>query len=390
MKDVLFVIPTMRMGGAEKALVSLLKALGPKKVNADLLLFEAGGVLQDEIPAWVNIIEADAVTRAMTLEMRYFLKDVIKSGAIGAAAARVKISLASKYRKKPVFSWGIIEKYIPRLDKHYDAAVGFLEGFTDFYVIDKVDADKKIGWIHIDMTGRKPLAGETEYYEQFDEIATISNVCKNAFVELFPGTAEKMHIIENVVIPDDIRNKAEQNVERDWEKNKIHLVSVGRLEYQKGMDIGAKACKILKDRGIPVCWHVYGKGTMQDEISQYVADNGLEDYFILEGLAPNPYPYMKASDILVQPSRWEGKSIVLDEAKILGKAIVVTNYPSVSDQITNGITGIVTGLEPEEIADGIEQIINDEQFRRKIELNCRNEPNRSIKAIETFYKMIEA
>ena len=111
---------------------------------------------------------------------------------------------------------------------------------------------------------------------------------------------------------------------------------------------------------------------------------------MLEGLTPNPYPYMKRADLLVQPSRVEGKSIVLDEAKILGKAIVVTNYPSVYDQIEDGVTGIITGMEPEQIADGIQRVLEDAGLRKTLEGNCFRQPNQSIRALNEFYEMIGA
>ena len=175
MKKVLIVIPTLRMGGAEKSLVSLLKALDPQRVAVDLYLFEGGGVLQAEVPEWVNILEADAVTRGMTLELRNYLPDVVRSGHICAACARIWMTLRSRISKKPGFSWNLVEKYISALEKHYDVAVGYLEGFTDFFVLDKVKAEKKIGWIHTDYTGRKPHNEEKRYYSSFvHEVETFS------------------------------------------------------------------------------------------------------------------------------------------------------------------------------------------------------------------------
>ena len=393
MKHVLFVMDTLRMGGAEKSLVSLLKSLDPERVKADLLVFEGTGVLRREIPDWVNVIEAEPITRAMTLELRKYLPDLLKAGRFGAALARFAMSLQAKKcakQNKPSFGWGIAAKHIPQLPGRYDAAVGYLEGFPDFYVIDKVKADKKFGWIHIDMTERKPALEEKAYYEAFDGIATISDICLNAFVKRFSGVSEKIRIIENIVLPSEVRQKADATVQTNWKDDAVHLVTVGRLDYQKGIDVAARACKVLKDRGVNVCWHVYGKGIMHGEIAAYAAEQGLDGTFLLEGMNPNPYPYMKQADILVQPSRWEGKSIVLDEAKILGKAIVVTNYPSVYDQIEDGVTGIITGMEPEQIADGIQRVLEDPALKKKLEENCLLEPNRSIRAVNAFYEMIGA
>lgn len=390
MKHILFVIDTLRMGGAEKSLVSLLKALDPNRVNVDLFLFEAGGVLQSEVPSWVNILEADLVTRGMTLELRNYLGDVIKAGHIGAAMSRVWMTVRSRISTKPKFSWSLVEKYIPKLNKHYDVAIGYLEGFSDFFVLDKVNAGKKIGWIHIDMTKHHPTDEEAQYYERFDTIATISEICRDAFIDLFPMTKDRIHILENIVLPEDVENKAKEKVQFDWTEDKTHVVTVGRLDYQKGIDIAASACKILVERGCNVCWHVYGKGVMHNQIAQYIEENGLQQSFILEGMTPNPYPYMKRAGLIVQSSRWEGKSIVLDEAKILGKAIAVTDYPSVRDQIVDRVTGLITGMEPEAIADGIECLLKDNGLRQRLEENAAREPNCSYRALNLFYDLIEA
>lgn len=390
MKKIVIVIPTLRMGGAEKSLISLLKALDPQRVAVDLYLFETGGVLQAEVPDWVNILEADAVTRGMTLELRNYLPDVLRSGHICAALARIWMTLRSRIRKEPGFSWNLVKKYIPPLEKHYDVAVGYLEGFTDFFVLDKVKAEKKIGWIHTDYTGRRPHDQEKRYYSRFDQLVTITDVCKTAFEAVFPETKGKMRVIENIVLPEDVIAKSVEATSDDWKNTgEHHLVTVGRLDHHKGIDIAAEAAKVLLNRGVQFCWHVYGRGAMQSELEQYIRENGLDEHFVLEGLRENPYPYMKRADMIVQPSRKEGKSLVLDEAKILGKAIVVTDYPSVRDQITDRVTGLITGMTPEAIADGIERLIKDPALKAQLEQNAAREPNRSIRALEAFYNMIE-
>ncbi len=390
MKDILFVIPTLRMGGAEKSLVSLLKALDPTRVNVDLFLFEADGVLQSEVPDWVNIMEADPVTRGVMLELRYYLKDMLKRGHIKAAIDRLSLTVRSKF-KKSYFGWEIVEKHIPKLTKPYDVAIGFLEGVPDYFVLDKVDAVKKIGWIHSDLSKRNLHEKEKEYYKKLDHLVTISEVCKNGFISLIPEVADRMIVLENIVLAEDVLKKAQEEPEEQWTQTDVfHLVSVGRLYHHKGMDVGARAAKILADRKIPICWHVYGEGVMKDEIQQYVEENELQDIFVLEGLRSNPYPYMRKADIIVQPSRLEGKSLVLDEAKILGKAIAVTNYPSVTDQIIHGKTGIITGMEPGQIADGIEMILKDTALRKELEKNSQNEENSSYSTVKRFYDLIKA
>lgn len=381
-------MPTLRMGGAEKALVSLLKSLDPERVAVDLFLFETGGVLQKEVPSWVTIIGADPIVRDMTLEMRNYFGELIRQRKFSAALARLKITFQARHGKHS-FSWDTIKKFIPNVEGHYDVAIGFLEGFADFFVIDKINADKKIGWIHTDMTGKISNEQEIAYYKKFDVLATISEMCKIAFADAFAYDKNQINVIENIVFPRDVLQKAEEKVDIEWEISKTNIISVGRLEYPKGFDIGARAAKVLKDKGYNFCWHIYGEGLMRDEIQKYIKENDLEDYYILEGLTANPYPYMKKADILVQPSRWEGKSLVLDEAKILGKAIVVTDYPSVTDQIIDGKTGIITDIIPESIAKGIEGLIQNKTMRNRLEMNCSRELNRSYQVIDQLYKMID-
>ena len=213
MKDILFVIPTLRMGGAEKSLVSLLKALDPNRVNVDLFLFEAGGVLQPEVPGWVNIMEADTATRGVMLELRYYLKDMLKKGHIRAALDRLSLTVRSKF-KKSYFGWEIVEKHIPKLTKPYDVAIGFLEGVPDYFILDKVDAEKKIGWIHSDLSKRSLHEKEKEYYKKLDYLATISDVCKSGFVNLIPEVADRMVVLENIVLAEDVLKKANELVKK--------------------------------------------------------------------------------------------------------------------------------------------------------------------------------
>ena len=388
MKHIIFVMPTLRMGGAERALVSLLKALDPKRVNVDLFLFERGGVLEKEVPSWVKIIQSDPIVRDMTLELRNYFGELLRHRKFSAAITRLRITFLARFGKN-YFSWGAIEKYIPSVPGHYDVAVGFLEGFTDFFVVDKVNADRKIGWIHTDMSGKIFNKQEMAYYRKLDMLATISEKCRTAFITRSEYPGERMRVIENIVLPQEILHKADETVDEMWDSSKVHIVSVGRLEYLKGMDIAAKTALILKENGCDFVWHIYGRGLMREEISQYVKQNNLSDCFILEGQRPNPYPYMKKADIIVQPSRRDGKSLVLDEAKILGKAIVVTNYPSVTDQITDRKTGIIVDTTPQAIAEGVELLVTDKRLKSNLEDNCRRAPNRSRLVVDQFYKLTD-
>ena len=99
---------------------------------------------------------------------------------------------------------------------------------------------------------------------------------------------------------------------------------------------------------------------------QLIKKFGVEENFILLGARENPYPDIANAKLFVQPSRYEGKSVVLDEAKILATPIVATAYPTVGDQLSNEQEGIIVEMNPNSIAEGIERLIEDTSLRDKI------------------------
>lgn len=392
MKKLLFVIPTLRMGGAEKALTSLLKSLDPSSVQVSLFLFEADGPLRAQIPDWVNILPENKVTRAMTLEFRRYWADLLRERKLCAAAMRLRSSLQptieQKIRKKKCFTWGYVKKHIQPIADSYDAAIGFLEGVTDFFVLDKVNAKKKIGWIHTDFSNRRLSAEEIAYYNRFDRLVTITESCRQAFLKATGVPEEKVCVIGNISDPAEIRRMSEEPADLCWDQNVKHLLTVARLEWQKGIDLALLACKQLMEAGANICWHVLGDGSLESWLRQEITAYGLESRFVLEGVAVNPYPYMKKAFAIVQPSRVEGKSIVLDEAKILGKAIITTNYPSVEDQLTNEINGLIVNADADSIAAGVLRLLNDETIAASLMQNARSSSCRD-NPIQSFFRLID-
>jgi glycosyltransferase involved in cell wall biosynthesis len=384
----------MLMGGAEKSLVSLLQTIDKTKYEIDVLLFSKIGPLLNQIPEEITVYEIDDVSKAMILEFRKYFKTLLKPKGLSAAMARLTIFILNSIERKTGkvlgLNWILARKYIKPFYKQYDVAIGFLEGVTDFYVVDKVSANRKVGWIHTDLKKAKiNQARDEQFYQQFDAIATISDHCLESFHSQFPSLKSKIQVIKNIVPEDRILLLANEKMEkRGWGK-KINLVTIGRLDHVKGIDLAINACALLIKYGYEVKWHVYGEGnyrnTLQDQINQL----GIHESFILEGMVPNPYPYIKNADIIVQTSRFEGKSLVLDEAKILGKPIVSTNYPTVFDQIRDKVTGVIVEMKAESIAAGIEQILSDNELKEKLISNCLAEGNESEQEMEKVYRIIE-
>lgn len=182
---------------------------------------------------------------------------------------------------------------------------------------------------------------------------------------------------------------SQENVEKEIADNKsFKLISVARLSHAKGIDNAVRALKILKDRGLNnIKWYVVGYGGDEEMIRSLIKENNLEDSFILLGKKINPYPYMKACDVYVQPSRYEGKAVTVVEAQILNKPVIITNYTTAQSQLKNGFDGYITELSIEGIADGIEKLYKDEKLRNKLMNNCKSSNYGNSYELDKLYKL---
>ena len=125
-------------------------------------------------------------------------------------------------------------------------------------------------------------------------------------------------------------------------------------------------------------------------MKQLIHENGLENEFKLIGVRKNPYPYIKNSLIFVQPSRYEGKSIVLDEAKILEKPIVVTNYTTVYDSITHGLNGTIVDSNDEKLANAIKYLIENDALRKAYSTYLKSEKEKQAYNVEGYLELMWA
>ncbi|MDD6076550.1 MAG: glycosyltransferase [Bacteroidales bacterium] len=144
------------------------------------------------------------------------------------------------------------------------------------------------------------------------------------------------------------------------------LLSVGRFSDAKNYDNVPDICRRMVAAGVDVKWFLIGYGGGESLIRQKIQKAGMEDHVIILGKKTNPYPYIKACDIYVQPSRYEGKSVTVREAQMLCKPIVVTNYPTASSQIKDGVDGVIVPMDNEGCAKGLARVIMDEALQKRL------------------------
>ena len=149
-------------------------------------------------------------------------------------------------------------------------------------------------------------------------------------------------------------------------EEEIRICSIGRFCDAKNFDNAVWMCKYLREIGLNVKWYIIGYGNDEQKIRDEIEKANMKDFFILLGKKTNPYPYIKACDIYVQPSRYEGKAITVQEAQVLCKPVVITRYPTSSSQINNGVDGIIVPLDNKKAAEGIANFIRNKDLQQKI------------------------
>ncbi|MCI8496932.1 MAG: glycosyltransferase [Clostridiales bacterium] len=378
---ILFVMCHMDFGGAQKSLLNLLSCMAPSRYDIDLLLFDRRGAYLPYIPEYVNVLPQSEELLETALPMAKYSLAQLKRGRPGAIWARFSFAVRKRFsksltpkQKKAQLAWSYMRTAISPLKKEYDVAVGFLHGACNYYVAEKVTARRKIGWLHTDYDagGYSPQISRP-YLQKLDSVVGVSTAITAGLAAHFPDMADKFHTILNI-IPCGLTRKLslESGGFPDPEFTGIRLLTIGRLSAEKSYDFAVKACAELVRRGHNVRWYVLGRGSLEEQIGRWIAEEGMEQHFFLLGATPNPYPYLRQCDIYVQPSRFEGCSMVLTEAKVLGRPCVATNYQSVGDQIRHEETGIITEMNFMSVADGIERLIRDPALCERLRDHLRD------------------
>ena len=369
-KDILLVINTLGRAGAETALVALIKKLDPQKYNIYLYVCLGQGELINDIPDYVTVLNSDYDdSSVLTADGKKRLKKRVFKMLFTRLAAFKNILYIinnvvhniAEHRKINIdkLLWSVVADAgadASVRNRHYDLAVAYIEGAAAYYVDRYVDADKKAGFIHVDygMAGYSRRL-DRECYDRFDKIFTVSDEVKQSFLKVYPECEAVTEVFHNLIDIDSVKSKAKAFVPEELhaESTQLKILTVCRLTQQKALDVSIGAMKILKDAGLDAVWYVVGDGPEKSRLSELIDRYDIADRFILLGNRDNPYPYYKASDIYVHATKYEGKSIAIQEAQILGLPIIASDCSGNREQIVDGVDGILCEFSPEGIADAI-------------------------------------
>lgn len=381
-KKILFIMNTMGRAGAERALIALINTLPKEEYDISLQVLINRGEIFDEIPTHVRLLNKHPDNRSVlsfggkivlikTTLCCFFYR--LRGFKLLGYLCRNLIWQIRHHRFAPdKLLWRMIANGTKAPKESFDLAVAYLEGGSTYFVADFVNAKKKASFLHIDYQNagyNKNL--DLDAYSRITRIFSVSKEAGESFCQVYPEYKDKVYLFRNIINTDWIKQMGQQELPATdpfmQSTARYKLLTVGRLHYQKAYDIAIPALRILREHGFDTDWFILGEGPLEKELRTQIRQEGLEEHFILLGSHANPYPYYRQATLYIHATRFEGKSIAIEEAQVLGKAIVASDCTGNREQIVNGISGYLVSLNAEEIARHIEHLLSNPQKCRQFE-----------------------
>lgn len=393
----------MHLGGAETSLVGLLQALDPNKADVDLFVYSHEGEMMQLIPDYVNLLPENTAWSMFEKPM----KEVLRRGYLRMFFARMRAKLRMRrYVKEhqPKDGSAImgylgeeVSKVLPNLHHlgEYDLAISFLMPHN--FVLDHVLSKKKICWIHTDYTRIDVNAAlELPVWGAYDHIISISEDVTKTFLQVFPSLKDRIIEIENILSPEYVCQRSglisigEIQKEMPVDGDCLNLLTIGRFSPPKKLEEIPAICRDIVEAGVNVRWYIIGYGGSDEYIRREIEREGMHEHVFLLGKKSNPYPYIKACDWYIQPSRYEGKSVVVREAQMLCKPVIVTNYPTAPSQIRHGVDGVIVPMDIPGCVAKMVETLRDESLKASIEEYLESHDYGNMGEVEKVYALIGA
>ena len=386
----------MELGGVERSLLGLLDSIDYDRYDVDLFLMRHSGELMPYLNLKAKLLPEIPQYASLAVPM----VSLLKSGQLGVLHGRLKGKLAAKRfdkrhpgSKPSVTALTYSHKYtlsaMPQIsDKTYDLAISFLT--PHYFTRERVKAKKYAAWIHTDYTALSfDRSAEIAMWREYDAICGVSEQVTAAFDAEFPELSHLTETVENILPKNLIERQSNIPQSKMQRENKFALLSVGRFSEQKNFDNVPDICRRLVEDGLDVKWYLIGYGGEEPLIQQKITEAGMQDRVIILGKKDNPYPYMRACDLYVQPSRYEGKAVTVREAQLLGKPVVITNYATSASQLEDGVDGVIVPMDNVGCAVGIAALLRDPARMQQLSENCAKRDYTNSAEVEKIYALME-
>ena len=395
MKKIIILMPSMFIGGAERSLLGLLETIDYSQYDVSLFLYRHEGEFLKYIPVQVHLLSEIPQYRTFDTPIRSLLLGRQIRFGLRRLFSKVALWLHTKTTGEKRGVWmsmqytaRFLQPLLPDIPGEYDLGIMFL-GIADT-LINKVQAKKKITWNHTDYDTLFPNRSmDLETYSKVDAIVSVSPACTEKVRAFYPELSKKTITIENTLARQFIEQCAQEPQTDMPADGSIALLSVGRFCDAKNFDNVPDICRRLVADDLDVKWYLIGYGGDEPLIRQKIAEAGMQARVIILGKKDNPYPYMRACDLYVQSSRYEGKAVTVREAQLLGKPVVITDYATSGSQLADGVDGVIVPMDNAGCAAGIAALLRDPARMQQLSENCAKRDYTNSAEVEKIYALME-
>lgn len=371
-KKVLFIIDSLTCGGAEKSLVSLLPLLDREKYELHLWILNRGGEFESLLPA--DVIVEHNPRRSTMGKLKSFLGQMMFSFML-------RFNRCVGHKEHPAETlWKSKGWAMTGIPGDWDVAIAYQQGLPTYLVASKIKAKQKMAWVNTDIfKAGYNVVFNLRHLNEMDHVIAVSQTLSSMIAKHMTTIVQKLVTILDVLNPQLITTLADAETPPDLPKHDINscplLVTVARVSPPKNYLLAVETASSLRAKGIDFHWLFVGDGPDMPNVKSRIDELRLNDAVIPIGVRTNPYPYMKACDVYVQTSRFEGFGLTVGEAKILHKPIVSTNFTVVTNQLTDGKNGLIAEMNPESLSTAIIKMLKDNNLRQRVVDNLKKDHN---------------
>lgn len=389
MKKIIIVNNNMKIGGVQKSLYNLLWAIADK-YDVTLYLFSKTGDYLNHLPKRVQVIGCDSLFRYLGVsqgECRTNPSQYIERGILAL--------ICRLFGRKVVMR--ILLHSQKTLKGHFDCAISFLHngdphhfyGGANEFVLKKIDSERKIAFLHCDyeQCGANHKVNNSAYFK-FDAIAACSDGCREAFLRVMPELRTKCVTVPNFHCYNEIKRLAAKDTVV-YSTGSYHIIMVGRLAHEKGIDRAVRAVRYAQDKGISVTLHLIGSGPKEAELKNFVRDIGMEDAAIFHGKQSNPYRFMCNADLLLIASYHEAAPMVIGEACILSLPTLSVKTTSSTEMILDRGCGWVCKNDQDSLNAALVAMLRSDSNLKALKEHIKNLTFDNICTLKRFKSVIE-
>lgn len=347
---VLFRLRSLEMGGVPRVVLDLLRNLPKDKFDFTLMLNLYQGELVTEIPKGINLIIVEKGKEDMSKNS--FLRK------IQLGIRRLKLEFYDKFPSL-LYAWKVKE----------DFDIEVSPGYAEFEMVlsSPNKKSRKIGWFHTDVsydTDPKRVMKRINLMKKFDWMIFGAAQTRQVIEDLYGVSYPKSSVIYNVIKLPEVRKKAEEFT-TDFD-HKPTFVSIGRLHHRKGYATLMRVHKRLLNENLPHGIAVIGGGNEMENLKNQAKELGVEKTFLLLDSQKNPWPYVKAADYFVLPSKSESYPLTIGEVMGLHKPIISTNVGGIPEMIDDGFDGILVNFDEDEIFEAMKRFLTEPELVKQI------------------------